>query len=189
VLSEGTSDFPEQIPCFRDRQRISYIHRKLLPRRPGRDSSLEQFCTLYGTPDELVLPDTLILTPVLKQGNILPYYHPSVSQLAFRYLNHEQILQIEVVPRPDTPTDLNSRLFRTCLSLLETLHRYGWGVVTNYKKRVIHDCLVPRDTYQDLYLVMRERHKLLIDTWQEVTDPLKHVFEVITFPQFYSFLS
>jgi len=74
---------------------MSYIHRKLLPRRPGRDSSLEQLCTLYGTPD----------------GPVLPYYHPSVSQLAFRYLNHEQMLQIEVVPRPDTPTDLNSRPF------------------------------------------------------------------------------
>jgi len=111
ALNEGTLDFPEQIPSFRDRQKMSYIHRKLLPRRPGRDSSLEQFCTLYGTPDGPVLPDTLVLTPVLKQGTILPYYHPSVSQLAFRYLNHEQMLQIEVVLRPDTPTDLNSRLF------------------------------------------------------------------------------
>jgi len=181
VLSEGTSTFLEQIPSFRDRQRTSYIHRKMLPCRPGWDSPLEQFCTLYATSDG---PDTLILTPVLKEGTILPYYHPSVSQLAFRYLNHEQMLRIEVVLHPDTPKDINSRLFRTCLSLLETLHRYGWGVVTNYKKRVIHDCLIPRDTYQDLYLVMRERHKHLIDTWQEVTDPLKHVFEVIPFPRF-----
>ena len=46
------------------------------------------------------------------------------------------------------------------------------------KKRVIHDCLVPREIYQDLYLIMRERHKYLVDTWKEVTDPLKHVFEV-----------
>ena len=52
--------------------------------------------------------------------------------------------------------------------------------MTNYKKRVIHDCLVPRETYQDLYLIMRERHKYLVDTWKEVTDPLKHVFEVKT---------
>ena len=51
--------------------------------------------------------------------------------------------------------------------------------MTNYKKRVLHDCLVPREVYQDLYLIMRERHKHLVDTWQEVTDPLKHVFEVI----------
>ena len=50
--------------------------------------------------------------------------------------------------------------------------------MTNYKKRVQHDCLFSREAYQDLYLVMRERHKGLVDTWQEVTDPLKHVFEV-----------
>ena len=91
------------------------------------------------------------------------------------------MLQIEVIPLPGTPTDPNSRLYRTCLALLETLHRYGWGAMTNYKKRVIHDCLVPRETYQDLYLIMRERHKYLVDTWKEVTDPLKHVFEVKTF--------
>ena len=50
--------------------------------------------------------------------------------------------------------------------------------MTNYQKRVQHDVLVPREEYQDLYLIMRERHKGLIETWQEVTDPLKHVFEV-----------
>jgi tRNASer (uridine44-2'-O)-methyltransferase len=53
--------------------------------------------------------------------------------------------------------------------------------MTNYKKRVLHDCLVPREQYQDLYLMMRERHKHLVETWQEVTDPLKHVFEVSNF--------
>lgn len=38
--------------------------------------------------------------------------------------------------------------------------------------------MVSRETYQDLYLVMRERHKHLVGEWKEVTDPLKHVFEV-----------
>jgi hypothetical protein len=32
--------------------------------------------------------------------------------------------------------------------------------------------------YQDFYLIMRERHKGLVKSWQEVTDPLKHVYEV-----------
>ena len=50
--------------------------------------------------------------------------------------------------------------------------------MTNYKKGVLHDCLVPREQYQDIYVMMRERHKDLVDTWQEVMDPLKHVFEV-----------
>lgn len=50
--------------------------------------------------------------------------------------------------------------------------------MTSYKKRVNHDCIIPREDYQDLYLLMRERHKHLVGTWQESTDPLKHVFEV-----------
>ncbi len=128
----------------------------------------------------------LVLTPILAADGSLPYYHPTVSHLAFRYIesptpsddSSAATLQIAAVPLPNTPLDVNARLYRTCLALLETLHRYGWGALTKYKKRVHHDCLVPREAYQDLYLIMRERHKHLVDTWQEVTDPLKHVFEV-----------
>lgn len=123
--------------------------------------------------------DTLVLTPFLN-NTPLPYYHPTVTHLAFQYLRSSpsSTLRVEVVPLPGTPIDSNSRLYRTCLALLDTLDRYGWGAMTNYRKRVLHDCLVPREAYQDLYLVMRERHKHLVDSWQEVTDPLKHVFEV-----------
>ncbi|KAJ3555548.1 hypothetical protein NM688_g2512 [Phlebia brevispora] len=160
------------------------IRRRLLPRRPGRDAALEQHCTLYGHTNtessEEMSPSILVLTPIVDLGSSLPYYHPRVSHLAFRYVvSSVPMLQIEVVPLPETPVDLNSRLYRTCLALLETLHRYGWGAMIHYKKRVIHDCIVPREPYQDLYLVMRERHKHLVNEWHEVTDPLKHVFEDI----------
>ena len=134
---------------------------------------------------------TLILTPVLDQTGSLPYYHPQVFHIAFRYLPspasepHDDVgadsgatLQVEVVAFHGVPLDPNSRIYRTCLALLETLHRYGWGAMTSYKKRVKHDCIVPREEYQDLYLLMRERHKHLVGTWKESTDPLKHVFEV-----------
>ena len=87
------------------------------------------------------------------------------------------------LPDAPDPSDINSRLYRTCLALLETLHRYCWGALTNYKKRVHHDCLVSREDYQDLYLILREKYKHLIDQWQEATDPLKHVFEVSHSPQ------
>jgi tRNASer (uridine44-2'-O)-methyltransferase len=87
--------------------------------------------------------------------------------------------RFDVIPLPETSLDPGARLYRTCLSLLESLHRYdGWGALTQYKKCVLHDDIVPRETYQDLFLVMRERHKHLINEWREVTDPLKHVFEV-----------
>ncbi|KAF8137183.1 hypothetical protein EV363DRAFT_1156511 [Boletus edulis] len=158
------------------------IQRKLLPRRPGRDAAIEQRCTLYapiaGT--HVGIPCTLVLSPLLPPGASLPYYHPTVRHLAFRFVPcTPPILRIEAVVLPDTPLDLNSRLYRTALALLETLHRYGWGTRTHYQKRVRHDCLIPRETYQDLYLVMRERHKHIVSEWKESTDPLKHVFEDI----------
>ena len=176
-ISDTVTDFSESLPTFENLHPTRSIRRKFLPRRPSRDPSLEQFCTLYAEPGDAA--DTLILTPIVEPGSALPYYHPAVSHLAFRYIRSQTpTLRIEVDPLPGTPTDINSRLYRTCLALLETLHRYGWGAITNYKKRVNHDCLVSREQYQDLYLQMRERHKHLVATWKEVTDPLKHVFEV-----------
>lgn len=179
-MSDSSVDFPEGAPSLEDYRPVQNVHRRLLPRRPGRDSGLEQHCTLYASStDDEATPVVLVLTPIVKDGASLPYYHPAVHHLAFRYIAAETpLLRIEIVPLPNTPTGIDSRIYRICLALLDTLHRYGWGAMSNYKKRVHHDCLIPREEYQDLYLVMRERHKHLVDEWQEVTDPLKHVFEV-----------
>ncbi|KAJ7130949.1 hypothetical protein C8R46DRAFT_1015874 [Mycena filopes] len=179
LVNETTVDFPALVPVLDGVVPLRNIHRRLLPRRPGRDEPLEQHCTLYGSESD---PDTLVLTPIVPPGGALPYYHPAVSFLAFRYISATTppTLRLEVVLlSPETETDPGSRLYRTGLSLLDALHRYGWGALTNYKKRVHHDCVVPREIYQDVYLVMRERFKGLVDTWVESTDPLKHVFEDI----------
>jgi tRNASer (uridine44-2'-O)-methyltransferase len=166
---------------------IRTVHRRLLPRRPHRDASLEQLCTLYAnasadTDDGSPETTTLVLTPITHNGSSLPYYHPPISHLALRYIPNPPLLRVEVIPLPNTntPTDPSSRLYRTCLALLRALHRYGWGATPSYcySKRVSHDRIVPREAYQDLYLVMRERYKYVVDSWCEVTDPLKHVFEV-----------
>jgi tRNASer (uridine44-2'-O)-methyltransferase len=194
VIQDSVAEFPDLVPALQDLQPVRNIHRKLLPRRPTRDSAIEQHCTLYApshshlTDAESLHPTVLVLTPLLTPDGVLPYYHPTVTHLAFHFIpattspsseaEAEAALRIEVIPLPGTSLDPGARLYRTCLSLLETLHRYGWGTLTQYKKRVLHDVLVPRETYQDLYLVMRERHKHLINEWREVTDPLKHVFEV-----------
>ncbi|KAI6021246.1 hypothetical protein EDC04DRAFT_2575571 [Pisolithus marmoratus] len=176
---------------------VRAIRRRLLPRRPGRDASLEQTCVFYAAADEQDVASLLVLTPLLKVGEALPYYHPAVRRLAVRYVRNVQdpsgeesemptlahgILLIEAVlppsgPTPPHPPDPSSRLYRTCLALLDTVHRYGWGALTHYRKRVHHDMLVPREAYQDLYLVLRERYKHLVSQWKEATDPTKHVFE------------
>ncbi|KAJ6460744.1 DUF1613 domain-containing protein [Mycena vitilis] len=179
IVADTTSDFLPLIPKLDGLVPLRNVHRRLLPRRPGRDEALEQHCTLYG-PDSVA--DTLVLTPVIPAGGSLPYYHPAVSHLAFRYIaTTPATIRIEVVllSVEGSPIDPGSRIYRTGLSLLDALHRYGWGALTNYQKRVHHDCIVPREPYQDLYLIMRERFKGLVDTWVESTDPLKHVFEDI----------
>ena len=190
VIEESADAFPEIVPLLQDLRQLRNIHRRLLPRRPTRDSGLEQHCTLYApslpSDSEAFHPTVLVLTPILPSGGSLPYYHPTVTHLAFRVIpptsSESAVLRIEALPLPGTSLDPGARLYRTCLSLLDTLHRYGWGALTHYKKRVLHDVLLPRETYQDLYLVMRERHKHLVDNWHEVTDPLKHVFEVRHIP-------
>ena len=184
ILADYNSHpFPSEIPSLNGLVPLRCYHRRLLPRRPGRDSGIDQYCTLYGSTSHSRkgVADILILTPILLPGASLPYYHPTVSHLAFRHTSvgpDLPYLQMEAVILPNTPIDPNSRLYRTCLALMDTLHKYGWGALTNFKKRSKHDCLVPRDAYQDLYLVMRERHKHLVNDWKEVTDPLKHVYEV-----------
>lgn len=85
----------------------------------------------------------VVFVPRLDAAGSVPFYHPAVQQLAFRYLvTPEPILRIDIIPlNPETnaSSDIKSRLHRTCLALLETLHRFGWGQYTGYKKRVVHD--------------------------------------------------
>lgn len=101
----------------------------------------------------------IILTPELDaESPKVPFYHPPVSHLAFHYIAPDPVssispplptLQIEIIPLSNRDTgekrelddyaNPNSRLYRTCLALLETVFRHGWGFLTGYKKRVVHD--------------------------------------------------
>lgn len=206
----------------------SNLVRRLLPRQQNRDPSLDQDCTflLENRGSKTVptvgseahddhehsvsaddSPTLVVLTPRLAEGSTsLPWYHPPVWHLAFRFLRpnipgDEDFIRIEIVllnPERDSASaaDPTSRLYRTCHSLLETVYRYAKGKKEGYKKRVehdvsqyqdglgrvaphaIHQTLVPRNEYQDLYMIMRGRFKGIADTWHEATDASKHVFEV-----------
>lgn len=196
VIEENIAapDCGAEAPSLNGFQPLHSIRRRLLPRRPGRDPAIDQDCTFYAEVDEShgladrVSSSCLVLTPLLSPESTMPFYHPAVFHLAFRYLHRERTpggngnsrIRIEIVPQPGAsdPKDINSRMYRTCIALLETVHRYGWGFSTNYQKQVFHDLVVSREEYQDLYLVLREKYKHLVDQWHENTDPLKHVFEV-----------
>lgn len=139
--------------------------RRLLPRQRNRDPALDQDCTFFTLDtsnsaldaSELEEPhrhDTspllVVLSPRFADGSSsLPWYHPPVRHLAFRYLPQdtsraEASIRIEVIladieQDSGHVTDPSSRLNRTCLALLETICRYGKGKMNGYKKRVVHD--------------------------------------------------
>ncbi|WFD27990.1 tRNA(Ser) (uridine(44)-2'-O)-methyltransferase [Malassezia nana] len=121
----------------------------------------------------------------------IPFYHPAVRAVAFQYEPTSQSgcdsapqgrIRVDYLLFPGDDSDLapSSRLGRTALSLLRLMHQHSVGHASAYEKRVYHDMLVPRDAYQDLYLHLRSKYAgPVIETWQEVTDPKKHVFEDI----------
>lgn len=119
------------------------MHRRILARNPNRDAALEQICVYYATsPSDS--PSLVTLTPRLEPEQEIPFYHPRVIQLAFRYITATSgnLLSIYILPLESEGAaheDPTSRLYRTCLALLETISKRGWGKITGYKKRVVHD--------------------------------------------------
>ncbi|KIO29345.1 hypothetical protein M407DRAFT_21569 [Tulasnella calospora MUT 4182] len=175
-----------------------HIRRRILPRRPERDGPLDQDCVFLspavhssGGPEESSL---VILAPIIPLGGELPFYHPKVKAVAFRYdpaqdslatdegQETRPILSLHIIPLDpldDSYTNPDSRLYRVCASLAQSVWRIGFGQMSGYQKKVQHDVLVDKNEYQDFYLVMRERFKSVVEAWNLDTDPLKHVFEDI----------
>ena len=158
------------------------IRRRLLPKVPERDASLEQDCILYREES----PDVTLVTlfPLLQPGQKMPHFHPDVDALAFRYVRssiHADApphVRVDVVPRNSASREEGSRLYKTCVMLLEIIDRHGWGLLTGYSKRMLHDTVVPRNAYQDFYHVMKMKYQHLKEEWVESTDAVKNVFEV-----------
>ncbi|CEH15693.1 Uncharacterized conserved protein [Ceraceosorus bombacis] len=126
----------------------------------------------------------------------IPFYHPAVRAMAFQFhtlpeaavssslpdqsLAVRGIGRISIVPFSSTsfPLQAADRLSRTALSLLTLQSKHAWGALHSYEKRVTHDRLVGKEEYMDTYSELKRLHAArLIDTWCEVTDADKHVFE------------
>lgn len=183
--TEGVDPFnasAEREYSIRGYCQLQKIRRRLLPKVPERDAPLTQDCVLYRAEEGLEV-QLVVLFPILQFGQRMPHYHPKVNAIAFRYLppvNEDQaFLRIDVVPRDDAPINRTSRLFKTCYTLLDLISKHGWGLMTGYQKRMQHDTVIHKETYQDFYHIMKEKYKGLKDTWAESTDATKNVFEVI----------
>lgn len=121
---------------------------------------------------------------LVEDASQVPFYHPAVQAVRFTYtpspLNPSIFpptsssstppfsppsggtLQIgfELFPSDEgTIFTPSSKLYRTALRLLETLFKHGSGILNGYVKRVEHDVVVKRDSFQDLYLELKDKFR------------------------------
>lgn len=173
-----------------------------------------------AVPPNVVTPATDAVTEFPPQLDELPEVRGTISISILPFSD-------ELAPTPSTVPDaqlvssdvLPNRTYRTCLHLLETLHKHGWGRLTGYQKRVIHDVrlnhwsyayihlalfgvfryllshgsdtrfkqvIIEKTSFQDLYLIMKERHKHLDSRVKKIRsnileDLKRHVWKVCRF--------
>lgn len=84
----------------------------------------------FGEKDD---PDTV------PQGTIKISALPFPNSAPLPVNKVQEAMQSDVKPEDDVNRILPQRTVRTCLHLLETLHKHGWGQQRGYEKRVVHD--------------------------------------------------
>lgn len=172
------------------------IVRLLIPRNQQLDRPLVQTCILLSkekrTTEDLE-EHLVVYIPHTSSPEETPFYHPRVARLAFHHtfrptMNKDPTtdsandagvgtLSLSYNPFQASP-EIDSKLQRTGLKLLQTIHKHGQGQLGGYKKRVHHDRLIPQKSYQDTYARLKAKYgRKLSEGWVEVTDPSKHVFE------------
>lgn len=169
---------------FRDFEVERTLVRKLMPRNTRRDSPLDQTCIFLRhreSNDTQKTRSLVVYLPHETAADHMPYYHPKVRGVAHLHewdadTNQGRIsLHYWLFEDPDVDME---RLRRTALMLLSVLHKHGQGRLAGYTKRVHHDVVVHQVRFQDRYLALKLKYaKELVDTWVEVTDSQKHVFE------------
>ncbi|GAA5822038.1 hypothetical protein JCM11251_004837 [Rhodosporidiobolus azoricus] len=127
------------------------------------------------------------------EDRLLPYYHPQVFALAFRFLPASvsscsplsPSLRIDLIPLPSAssspagspstqtePLPPTSRLFRTALSLLTFTAKVCAGKKDGWQKRVNHDLLVEKGEVQDLYQQLKAKyHQTILQSDPRLTFP------------------
>ncbi|KAK4548134.1 hypothetical protein LTR36_010003 [Oleoguttula mirabilis] len=173
-----------------DYELIRTIVRQLIPRNPQLDRPLVQTCHFFQKLGEHEECNVVLYVPHAQQADDMPFYHPAVAKLAFlhswRYADNDpnddpQALgSISVSYSLFPNTTLTTKLERTALRLLQTVHKHGQGQLAGYEKRVHLDQIIPQKRYQDTYAKLKAKYgRQLAEQWVEVTDPGKHVFEDI----------
>ena len=189
------------------------VVRRLIPRNTMRDKPMLQTCLFYDNRSDedkeehgggdSVQRSLVVYLPHTTSPVDVPFYHPKVQGVGFlhdwqplagtgTFSIHFSFFPASASASVDKPLDSElakklSRpiLSRVALSMINTVCKHGAGKTSGYVKRVHHDQLVPQARVQDRYTRLKEKHaRRLVETWQETTDPAKHVFEDLSIAAF-----
>lgn len=187
-LNSSRDSFQSQLPQFQNLQVTRFLVRRMIPRNERRDKPLEQSCVFFsGWIPSGVQRSLIIYLPHVASAAEMPFYHPAVRGIGFLHDWNPQERKGVVSTHylyfdGDTP---NEKITRTAMHLLRVLHKHGEGQVVGYKKRVHHDVLVPQVALQERYAALKQKYaRSLVEGWEEVTDPTKHVFEDLCIASF-----
>ncbi|KAI1379193.1 DUF1613-domain-containing protein [Hypoxylon crocopeplum] len=174
---------------FKDMSLDKVLVRKLIPRNTLRDQPLDQTCLIYhGSGPGDAERSMVVYKPHVSCPADMPFYHPKVQGMAFLHEWSAKCNGGSVSIHYhfyDDDEDRSPKLVRTGLNLLAMLHKHGEGTKAGYVKRVHHDTIIPQATVQTTYTRLKEKYaRQLIQTWAEVTDPSKHVFEDLSIAAF-----
>jgi tRNASer (uridine44-2'-O)-methyltransferase len=172
------------------------IVRRIIPRNPFKDYIINQTCLVLSLKeddqDNEYKSTLVVYSPHITTIDDCPFYLPDVQAvgillrkgaLSLHYLpfNYQDKQTIE-----DFKTlDHGNRNIRIAFRLLQTAKKHSTGVMDGYQKRVNHDQVVSKVSFQDRYIALKKKYtKHFVDNWVESTDPRKHVFEDIAIAAF-----
>ncbi|TKA73681.1 hypothetical protein B0A55_05622 [Friedmanniomyces simplex] len=139
-------------------KRTRTMVRQLIPRNPQLDRPLLQTCHLFQRLEEDDETHVVLYIPHVQREEEMPFYHPTVSKLAFAHRWRHNPTSTSENPTPNGT--------------------HGQGQLAGYQKRVHLDRIIPQKRYQDTYTRLKAKYgRRLAEQWVEVTDPGKHVFE------------
>lgn len=167
------------------RQRI--LVRTLVPRNTQRDAPMNQTCTFHQSVDDDGSINTLIIyIPHIDGSDDFPFYHPKVRGIGHLHTWDPSLdagtVSVHFLPFSGDSLE-DTRIDRTAYHLLQLIYKHGQS--HDYVKRVYHDLIMPQARFQDRFSQLKTKYaKSLVESWAEVTDPEKHVFEDLSIAAF-----
>ena len=120
---------------------------------------------------------------IVTEWQDLPFYYPKCESYSFEFvedrLGHGGRLSLLVSGRDLESLNelLGERMMSIWTKVFNQVMKMCIGSMNGYQKRVLHDVIIPKKSYQEKYQELKEKYAEWVEKWPETTDPRKHVFE------------